>query len=69
MKYNISGEVGRNFYEKCDYLHEVLVSRLSDCDPKFTSRFQIAYQQAMETDIWVSTAFHPQTNGQLEHTI
>ena len=35
----IYGEVGRNIYENFDYLHEVLVSRVSDCDPKFTSRF------------------------------
>ena len=50
-------------------LHGVLVSIASDRDPRFTEHFWKSFQKAMGTRLTMSTAFHPQTNGQSERTI
>ncbi|KAL0416065.1 UNVERIFIED_CONTAM: Transposon Ty3-I Gag-Pol polyprotein, partial [Sesamum latifolium] len=50
-------------------LHGILVSIVSDRDPRFTSRFWNSFHQAMGTKVKVSTAYHPQTDGQIERTI
>ena len=50
-------------------LHRVPSSLLSDKDPRFTSRFWISLQKALGTRLDLSTAHHPQTNGQFEITI
>ena len=44
-------------------LHGVPLSIISDRDPRFTSRFWQSLQQAMGTELRLSTVFHPQTNG------
>ena len=51
------------------WLHGVLVSIVSDRDPRFTAHFWNSFQKAMRTQLIMSTTFHPQTNGQLEKTI
>ena len=50
-------------------LHGVSVSIVSDCDPRFTTLFWKSFQRAMGTQLMMSTAFHPQTDDQLERTI
>jgi transposase InsO family protein len=51
------------------WLHGILVSIVSDRDPKFTSRLWPSIQRALGTRLDISTAFHPQTDGQLERVI
>nr|KYP60677.1 Retrotransposable element Tf2 [Cajanus cajan] len=50
-------------------LHEVPSSIISDRDPRFTSRFWQSLHQALGTKLDVSSAFHPQRDGQSERTI
>ena len=47
-------------------LHGVPISNISDQDPRFTLRFWGKLQVALGTRLNFSTAFHPQTDGQLE---
>ena len=50
-------------------LHGVLVSIVSDRDPRFMAHFWNSFQKAMGTHMTMSITFHPQTGGQSEMTI
>ena len=50
-------------------LHGVPSSIVSDRDPRFTSRFWQTLQGAMGSRLAMSSAYHPQTDGQSERTI
>ncbi|GJR47833.1 putative reverse transcriptase domain-containing protein [Tanacetum coccineum] len=49
--------------------HGVPMSIISDRDGRFTSRCWQTVQKALGTRLDMSTAYHPQTDGQSEHTI
>ncbi|GJS23296.1 putative reverse transcriptase domain-containing protein [Tanacetum coccineum] len=49
--------------------HDVPISIISDRDSRFTSRFWKSMQEALGTRLDMSTTYHPQTDGQSEHTI
>ncbi|GJT78751.1 putative reverse transcriptase domain-containing protein [Tanacetum coccineum] len=49
--------------------HGVRISIISDCDSHFTSRFWKSLQSALRTQLDMSTAYHPKTDGQSERTI
>ena len=50
-------------------LHGVSVSIVSNRAPWFTAHFWKSFQRAMGTQLMMSIAFHPQTDGQSERTI
>jgi len=50
-------------------LHGVPVSIISNQDPRFTSRLWPNIHHAMGTNLNISMAFHPQTDGQFERII
>ncbi|GJS18843.1 reverse transcriptase domain-containing protein [Tanacetum coccineum] len=49
--------------------HGVPVSIISDRDPRFASRFWASLQESLGTKLDMSTAYHPETDGQSERTI
>ncbi|GKE73214.1 putative reverse transcriptase domain-containing protein [Tanacetum coccineum] len=49
--------------------HSVPISIISDRDSRFTSRFWQSMQEALGIKLDMSTAYHPQTDGQSKHTI
>nr|GEU46604.1 putative reverse transcriptase domain-containing protein [Tanacetum cinerariifolium] len=49
--------------------HGIPVSIICDHDPRFTSNFWKAFQKAMGTRLYMSTAYHPETDGLNERTI
>ncbi|GJZ88465.1 reverse transcriptase domain-containing protein [Tanacetum coccineum] len=49
--------------------HSVPISIISHRDSHFTSRFWQLLQSALGTQLDMSTAYHPETNGQSERTI
>ncbi|GKC49264.1 putative reverse transcriptase domain-containing protein [Tanacetum coccineum] len=49
--------------------HGILVLIISDRDSHFTSRFWRLLQEALGTNLDMSTAYHPQTDGQSKRTI
>nr|GFC45257.1 reverse transcriptase domain-containing protein [Tanacetum cinerariifolium] len=49
--------------------HGIPVSIICDRDPRFASRFWRTLQKALGTSLDMSTAYHPETDGQSERTI
>jgi transposase InsO family protein len=58
--------VARAFFGEIVRLHDIPVSIVSDRDPVFTSAFWRSLFKASGTSLMMSSAFHPQTDGQTE---
>ena len=50
-------------------LHGVSLSIISYRGPQFSSNFWKSFQKGVGTQVNLSITFHPQTDGQAEHTI
>ena len=57
------------YIEEIVKLHGIPSSIVSDRDPRFTSRFWKSLQDALGTKLRMSSAYHPQTDGQTEMII
>ena len=57
------------YIEQMVRLHGIPSSIVSDRDPRFTSKFWESLQAALGTKLRLSSAYHPQTDGQTERTI
>ncbi|CAN6712295.1 unnamed protein product [Malus baccata var. baccata] len=67
-KYSLS-RLAELFISKIVKYHGILVSIISNRDPRFTSKFWIAFQEALGSRLFYSTSYHPQIDGQSERTI
>ena len=67
-KYSLN-KLAELFLIKIVKYHEVPVSIISNRDPRFTSNFWVAFQEAIGVELLYSTVYHPQTDGQSERTI
>ena len=59
-------EFCRLYVREIVWLHGVLVSIVSNRDPRFIAHFRRSFQRVMGTQLMTSTSFHPQTDAQLE---
>ncbi|GJQ94151.1 putative reverse transcriptase domain-containing protein [Tanacetum coccineum] len=59
----------RLYLKEISCRHGVPVSIILDRDPCFASRFWGSLQKSLGTNLDMSTAYHPQTDGQSERTI
>ncbi|CAN6699293.1 unnamed protein product [Malus baccata var. baccata] len=62
-------KLAKLFITKIMKYHGVPVNIISDRDPRFTSKFWVAFQEALSTKLLYNTAYHPQTDGQSERSI
>ena len=62
-------EYAQIFIDNVFRLHGLPEVIISDRDPQFTSKFWRALFDLLGTNLWFSTAFHPQTDGQSERMI
>ncbi|GJR15661.1 putative reverse transcriptase domain-containing protein [Tanacetum coccineum] len=70
MRENVSiDKLARLYLKEVVTRHEIPVLIICDRDGMFTSKFWRAYQKALGTHLDMSTAYHPQTDGQSERTI
>ena len=59
-------DVERVFVSEVIRLHRFPTKIISDRDSRFTSRFWTSLQSALGTQLNLSTAYHPETDGQTE---
>nr|GEV72683.1 reverse transcriptase domain-containing protein [Tanacetum cinerariifolium] len=62
-------ELARLYLEEVVTRQGIPVSIICDQDPRFTSNFWMSFQKVMSTQLDMSTAYHPHTDGQSERTI
>ena len=59
-------ELALTFLKEIWRLHGLPESIISDRDTRFTSKFWMRLMQLLQVKLNVSTAFHPETDGQTE---
>ncbi|GJY15951.1 putative reverse transcriptase domain-containing protein [Tanacetum coccineum] len=62
-------KLARMYLKEVVTRHGIPVSIIYDHDPRFASHFWRSLQKALGTNLDISTAYHPQTDGQSERTI
>ncbi|GJT38253.1 putative nucleotidyltransferase, ribonuclease H [Tanacetum coccineum] len=62
-------KLARMYLKEVVTKHGIPVSIIYDRDPRFASNFWRSLQKALGTSLDMSTAYHPQTDGQSERTI
>ncbi|GJY32836.1 putative reverse transcriptase domain-containing protein, partial [Tanacetum coccineum] len=62
-------KLARMYLKEVVTRHGILVLIICDHDPRFASNFWRSLQKALGTNFDMSTAYHPQTDGQSERTI
>ncbi|GKB23908.1 putative reverse transcriptase domain-containing protein [Tanacetum coccineum] len=62
-------KLARMYLKEVVTRHGIPVSIICDRDPRFTSNFWRSLQKALGTNLDMSTAYHPQTDGKSERTI
>ncbi|GJW02994.1 putative reverse transcriptase domain-containing protein [Tanacetum coccineum] len=62
-------KLARMYLKEVVMKHGIPVSIICDRDPRFASNFWKSLQKALGTSLDMSTAYHPQTDGQSERTI
>ena len=67
MTYSVE-KLSQLYIQQVVRLHGVPVTIVSDRDSRFTAEFWKSLQTAMGTSLRMSSAFHPQTDGQTERT-
>ncbi|GKA44110.1 putative reverse transcriptase domain-containing protein, partial [Tanacetum coccineum] len=66
---NPMDKLARLYLKEVVTRHGIPVSIICDRNPRFASKFWRSFQKAMGTQLDMSTAYHPQTDGQSERTI
>nr|GEY93957.1 putative reverse transcriptase domain, ribonuclease H-like domain, aspartic peptidase domain protein [Tanacetum cinerariifolium] len=69
MYYDLRDRLARLYLNEIIVRHDVPISIISDRDSQFTSRFWQLMIEVFRTRLDMSTTYHPQTDGQREHTI
>ncbi|GJY62649.1 putative reverse transcriptase domain-containing protein [Tanacetum coccineum] len=62
-------KLARMYLKEVVMRHGIPVSIICDRDPRFASNFWRSLQKALGTSLDMSTAYHPQTDGQSKRTI
>ncbi|GKE52622.1 putative reverse transcriptase domain-containing protein [Tanacetum coccineum] len=62
-------KLARMYLKEVVKRHGIPLSIICDRDPRFASNFWRSLQKALGTNLDMSTAYHPQTDGQSERTI
>ncbi|GKB40990.1 putative reverse transcriptase domain-containing protein, partial [Tanacetum coccineum] len=62
-------KLARMYLKEVVTRHGIPVSIIYDRDPRFASHFWRSLQKALGTSLAMSTAYHPETDGQSERTI
>nr|GEV12435.1 reverse transcriptase domain-containing protein [Tanacetum cinerariifolium] len=66
---DLMDKLARLYLDRIVTRHETLVSIICDRDGRFTLNFWKTFQKALGTDLDMSTAYHPKTDGQSERSI